>query len=216
MATTRKKVKVIGTETFINQQTGEICEMNVLNIEERDANFHKIWLGHVIQALDVIGNQKIKVLTFVLDNLNKENQLIMTQRKIAEKSEVSYATVAETIKALQDSNFLVKINSGAYQVNPDVLFKGSKNNRLNILLQYNNAVKEAAATKSQEEILEEEGQTTILQAINESTATTSEPQKETCKTCGAELVERTRHQDGKKFLGCPNWRDEDHKVRKHA
>ena len=46
MATTRKKVKVIGTETYIKQDTGEIAEMQVVKIEERDANFHKLWLGH--------------------------------------------------------------------------------------------------------------------------------------------------------------------------
>ena len=39
MATTRKKVKVIGTETYIKQDTGEIAEMQVVKIEERDANF---------------------------------------------------------------------------------------------------------------------------------------------------------------------------------
>ncbi|HDR8306450.1 TPA: replication/maintenance protein RepL, partial [Bacillus cereus] len=30
--------------------------MNVINVEERDANFHKLWLGHIIQSLDLIGN----------------------------------------------------------------------------------------------------------------------------------------------------------------
>ena len=44
MATTRKKVKVVGTETYINQKTGELQEMQVIDIEERDANFHKLWL----------------------------------------------------------------------------------------------------------------------------------------------------------------------------
>ena len=39
MATTRKKVKVVGTETYINQKTGELQEMQVIDIEERDANF---------------------------------------------------------------------------------------------------------------------------------------------------------------------------------
>ena len=48
MATTRKKVKVIGTETYIKQDTGEIAEMQVVKIEERDANFHKLWLGHIL------------------------------------------------------------------------------------------------------------------------------------------------------------------------
>lgn len=136
MSTTRKKVKVIGTENYINQSTGEINEMQVIDIEERDANFHKLWLGHILNTMDLIGNQKTKLAFWILDNLNSENQLIMTQRKIAEKSKISYPTVSRTMKALIDSNFLVQINGGAYQVNPDVLFKGGKNARMNVLLKY--------------------------------------------------------------------------------
>jgi transcriptional regulator with XRE-family HTH domain len=226
MAVTRKKLKVIGTKTYIDQQTGEICEMNVMNIEDRDANFHKIWLGHIIQALDMIGNQKIKVLNFLMENLNSENQLVMTQRKIAQKSGISYSTVAETMKALQEADFLVKINSGAYQINPDVLFKGGKSARLNVLLQYHSFGKEAAATTTKKagegptlEQLEEQGQQTIFdaqQAAEEITAASEEQAAavETCKICGAELVERTRRDDGKKFMGCPNWKDSAHNVAK--
>ena len=137
MATTRKKVKVIGTETYIKQDTGEIAEMQVVKIEERDANFHKLWLGHILQSIDLIGNQKLN-LRFDIGQPDSNNQLIMTQRKIAEKIGMSTKTVSTTIKALVESNFLNKINSGAYRVNPDVLFKGGKDNRLNVLLQYRN------------------------------------------------------------------------------
>ena len=57
----QEKVKVIGTETYIKQDTGEIAEMQVVKIEERDANFHKLWLGHILQSIDLIGNQKTKL-----------------------------------------------------------------------------------------------------------------------------------------------------------
>ena len=138
MATTRKKVKVIGTETYIKQDTGEIAEMQVVKIEERDANFHKLWLGHILQSIDLIGNQKTKLAFWLLDNLDSENKITMTYRQIADKSNMSYQTVYRTMNALIESNFLTKINSGAYRVNPDVLFKGGKDNRLNVLLQYRN------------------------------------------------------------------------------
>lgn len=137
MSTTRKKVKVIGTETYIKQDTGELAEMQVVKIEERDANFHKLWLGHILQSIDLIGNQKTKLAFWILDNLDSNNQLIKTQRVIAEETNMSTKTVSTTIKALIESNFLLKINSGAYRVNPDVLFKGGKENRLNVLFQYN-------------------------------------------------------------------------------
>ena len=60
----------------------------------------------------------------------------MTYRQIAKKSGISLDTVRVTMKALMDSNFIRKINNGAYCVNPDVLFKGTRTGRLNVLLQY--------------------------------------------------------------------------------
>ena len=136
MATTRKKVKVVGTETYINQKTGELQEMQVIDIEERDANFHKLWLGHILQSIDLIGNQKTRLAFWILDHLDSNNLLPMTQRQIANKSGISYQTVSRTLQALIDSNFLQRINQGAYRVNPDVLFKGGKTARMNVLLQY--------------------------------------------------------------------------------
>lgn len=134
--TTRKKTKVIGTKTFIDADTGELNEMHVISIEERDANFHKIWLGHIVQALDLIGNQKIKVVNYILTNLNSDNLFIKTQRDVAEELKISYRTVALTFKALQAADFMRQPKRGIYQINPNVIFKGGKEKRLNILLQY--------------------------------------------------------------------------------
>lgn len=152
--TTRKKVKVIGTETYIKQATGELKEMQLIDIEERDFNFHKVWLQHILNSIDLIGNQKTKLAFWIIEHLNKENQLTMTQRQIAQKSGISLDTVRLTMKALLDSNFLVKQNMGVYMVNPDVVFKGGKTDRLNILIQYHGVKMEGA------ENAENEGNTT--------------------------------------------------------
>src|SRR5699024_3445381 len=158
--TTRKKVKFLGTKEFIDASTGEKETMQVTNIEERDANINKIWLGQMLESLDMIGNQKInikerndkfkkiwignileslnmigkqkiRVEMFIMENINKENELIMTYRVIAEKTNTSLQTVSETMKALQESNLLSKIRNGYYRVNPDVIFKGGRNDRMN-------------------------------------------------------------------------------------
>lgn len=139
---TSKKVKIIGNQTYINRDTGEIEDFQVVNIEERDFNFHKVWLSHVINSLDLIGNQKTKLAFWILDNLDKENKLTMTYRQISEKSGISYQTVSRTMKSLLESNFLQQINQGAYRVNPNVIFKGSRNGRLNVLYQYNSEEQE--------------------------------------------------------------------------
>lgn len=143
---TRRKTKVIGHQKLFTSD-GEIVECQIVSIEEKDANFHKIWLGHIIESLDLIGNQKIRLASFILQNIDKENKLVMTQRKMAEKSGISAFTVNETMKALQESNFLTKINSGAYQVNPDIIFKGGIGSRMNVLLQYNQAKSEATTSQ---------------------------------------------------------------------
>src|SRR5699024_8460920 len=91
--TNRKKIKFIENKEFIDASTGEKETMQVTNIEERDANFHKIWLGHMLESLDMIGNQKIRVAMFIMENINKENELIMTYRVIAEKTNTSLQTV---------------------------------------------------------------------------------------------------------------------------
>ena len=137
MGKTTKKVKVIGTRKYINQDSGEIEDFQVVNIEERDFNFHKIWLNHIINSLDLIGNQKTRLAFWIVDNLDKENKLTMTYRQISEKSGISYQTVSRTMKSLIESNFLQQINQGAYRINPNIIFKGTRSGRLNVLYQYN-------------------------------------------------------------------------------
>lgn len=150
MAQTSKKVKVVGHAEYTNNSTGEIEDFQVVRMEDRDFNFHKIWLEHIINSLDLIGNQKTRLAFWILDNLDRENKLTMTYRQIAEKSGISLDTVRVTMKALIESNFLQRINQGAYRVNPDTVFKGSRNGRLNVLYQYNQ-VNQTAKSKGNDE-----------------------------------------------------------------
>lgn len=147
---TSKKVKVVGQVQYMNMTEGTVEDFQVMRIEDRDFNFHKVWLEHIISSLDLIGNQKTRLAFWIIDNLDKENKLTMTYRQIADKSGISLDTVRITMKSLMDSNFLERINQGAYRVNPDVVFKGGRTGRLNVLYQYNEAKAEAAATKEEE------------------------------------------------------------------
>src|SRR5699024_9307536 len=96
--------KFLGTKEFIDASTGEKETMQVTNIEERDANFHKIWLGHMLESLDMIGNQKIRVAMFIMENINKENELIMKYRVIAEKTNTSLQNDLEKKKTIKKNN----------------------------------------------------------------------------------------------------------------
>ncbi|WP_323086153.1 replication/maintenance protein RepL [Providencia alcalifaciens] len=137
MKTTKKKSKIVGKKTFLDQSTGELVDMNVVQMEDADFNFEKIWLGHILQALDCMGSKKIKVVTWLLDNKNSENTVIATQRDISEQCNVSLPIVTETLKILQAGDVLKMKQNGVYMLNPNVIFKGDKNKRLNILFTYN-------------------------------------------------------------------------------
>jgi len=144
---TRKKVKVIGKRVFVDPLTGVKEEMQVVRIEERDANFHKIWLQHVIMSLDIIGNVKMKFAFWLLEHMTADNLIAMTYEQMARRSGYSYETIKRTMPLLVESDFLIRINKGAYQVNPNVIFKGHTDHRMNVLLQYHQQADENAAQK---------------------------------------------------------------------
>lgn len=135
--TTTKKQIVIGKQQYINNSTGEVEEFNVINSYDTDFNFEKIWLSHILESLEVIGNQKIKVLNWILSNKTSDNLIIATQRAIAIGSGVSYPVVNQTLKALITSKALGKKQDGVYMLNPDFMFKGNGKKRMNLLLKFN-------------------------------------------------------------------------------
>ena len=139
---TGKKVKYVGTEEFVNVATGEVEEFQVTKIEDRDYNFTKVWMRNFITTLEIIGNQKTKFCYWIIDNINRENQLIGTQRQLAERSGLSLQTVNTTIGLLMDADFLRKTSASVYTVNPDIVFKGTRGSRLNVLNQYYAAPRE--------------------------------------------------------------------------
>lgn len=136
--TTSKKQKFVGVKQMLDPDTGELIPMQITQVEYKDFNFHKVWLEHFVHSLDEITNKKLKLAFWIIDNLDYENKLIMTLRAIAIKSGISYRTVVETMGALQKGNppFLKKIQSGAYVVNPNILWKGSHTNRMGMLFEY--------------------------------------------------------------------------------
>ena len=135
---TTKKQKFVGYKELIDPKTGEIYPMQVNVVEDRDFNFHKLWLKNFINSLDNITNQRLKLAFWIIDHLDRENKLIATQRKMAKDTGMSLNTVSVTMKALQEGNppFLMQMQSGVYKVNPNIIFKGSHNNRMGICYEY--------------------------------------------------------------------------------
>lgn len=132
---TSKMQKVVSERTVIGED-GKQKRVKSIRFVEQDFNFQKVWAQHLLQALDAIGNQKVKVLMWLVDNKNKENIVIATQQKIAEETECVRQTVATTMQLLVDAEAITLIQPGVYQLNPDLIFQGDSEDRASILLEY--------------------------------------------------------------------------------
>lgn len=137
--TVSSKITRVGKAEYINQKTGEVEQFNVIEEHDQDFNFQKIWLGHLLESLDVLGNAKIKVLNYLLANKNSDNQIIGTQRVIADNVGVSVPVVNETIKKLKEVNAIKQVSNGVLMLNPEIVFQGKHSKRMNILLKYTKA-----------------------------------------------------------------------------
>ena len=134
-----KRQKIIGKQNYINQETGEIIETVVIekNVEQ-DFNFHKVWIIDIMNIIGEMGNKKIKIIEYILDNMNKDNIVYFTYSKLEKDIRVSRPIIVNTIKSLIEKNFMKRIQTGVYQVNPNLVVKGSTGKRINLLIQYKN------------------------------------------------------------------------------
>ncbi len=134
--TTSRKTKILGTEKYINSTTGEVIDCQVMEVEERDANFQKFWLGHVLAAVDELSNAKMKILFYIFSNVDYSNNLLpKTIAEIVEETGISNKTIIETLKILQHYD-IIRRKTGIIFLNPNVLFKGGLNKRQAVLIKY--------------------------------------------------------------------------------
>ena len=140
---TKKPVKVIGTAKALleNPITGEkeAIDLQYMQIEQRDFNFNKIWIAHIIEALGMLGGAKIKAALWLLDHRDENNYVFVTAEKLAKECKISYVSAQLTLKALKNADFIKQpkgCRGGVYQISPNIIFKGSHKKRMSVLLDY--------------------------------------------------------------------------------
>lgn len=147
--TTSKKTKVVGYEQYISVKTGAVEDFQVISIEEKDANFRKIWLGHVVSAIEEISNAKMQVVFFLIQQATLDNIVTLTVEEICTKTGISKPTIISTLKTLEKHN-VIKRKTGVIIINPDVIFRGTHHHRMNVLIKYK-SVNEGKNTPNKEE-----------------------------------------------------------------
>jgi DNA-binding transcriptional ArsR family regulator len=131
--------KLLGSDVWINQRTGEIIEAQTLSKEvtgDVDIGFEKLWVGHILDAVQEVGNAKMQVLFWLIRNKDRNNMVRATLDDIAAKTGVSRRTVASLMTALRKANVVQLEYGGRWILNPAVVFKGGHSRRMNVLIRY--------------------------------------------------------------------------------
>lgn len=134
-----KKTLFRGQRTLVDQETGEVMHTEVVErvLGETDSGFHKVWLGHILELVQEVGNAKMAVLVWLLKNADTQNQIYAPLQDIAKETGVGLATVQRLMRALAKADVITRTGRyGPWRLNPEVVFAGTSQKRMNVLIRY--------------------------------------------------------------------------------
>lgn len=145
-----------GSRRLIDTDSGEIIETQVVEraFAAGDSGFHKIWLGHILELVQEVGNAKMQVLVWLLKQADGQNQILASMKEIAEGAGVGVATVERLMSSLVKANVIARPHRyGPWRLNPSVIFQGSHQQRMNVLIKYRS--ESSSETVNQKELIDQ-------------------------------------------------------------
>lgn len=103
---------------------GEPQDVNVLVKEVSRSGFMITYLADLVAMIDTIGNKKMRVIKYILSHMDSNNKLSETTEELANHCEVSRQTVHETLKLLENANFIAR-KTGTIMLSPKIAHKGN-------------------------------------------------------------------------------------------
>lgn len=103
---------------------GEIKEVDVVMKPVDRNGFMITYLATIVQMIDRLGNQKMKVVKYILQKMDKStNTLIRTVDEISKDTKISDKTVRETLKILESTNIISR-RPGVIMLSPKLVHRG--------------------------------------------------------------------------------------------
>ena len=94
------------------------------SITKCDRNgFEITYLAYLFDVFDQLGGQKYKVFKYIVEHKSTDNTLIITNRELAKKCDVSTKTITETLKLLKTKG-LIATRTGAIMLLPKIAHRG--------------------------------------------------------------------------------------------
>lgn len=128
----------IQVDSQLLQETGEIHTVGEpiiadASLTKCDRNgFEITYLAYLFDVFDQLGGQKYKVFKYIIEHKSIDNTLIITNRELADKCNVSLKTTQDCIRLLREKG-LIATRTGAIMVLPKIAHRG-KNGREQFLM----------------------------------------------------------------------------------
>lgn len=130
-----KKIKQYEYKDYTDMETGEIKKVVEITEEVTRQGFNITYANFLVKALDLIGGKKINVLTYIIENMNYENVLYISNRKLANECNVSLQTVSSTLKILRNNN-IISTETNLIIVNPKLIHQGNQDKEKYIMFKF--------------------------------------------------------------------------------
>ena len=115
-----------GIDQWVNTRTGEVITANQIVKKTSRNGFSITYLSAIINLIEVLGNKKMQVVKYILNNMDKTtNTLLTTTRELSEKSNVSRRLVIDTLKILENAQIITR-RTGAIMIHPNLIHKGNE------------------------------------------------------------------------------------------
>ena len=134
MSTISSDTKFLGNGKWVNQDTGEMIEVNEVVKRVPRSGFEITYLTYFMDLFDKLGGQKYQVFKYIIENRSRDNNtLVTTNKELSRLTKTSTKTVQDTINLLKEAG-LIERRMGAIMLNPKLVHRGS-NQKEKYLLQ---------------------------------------------------------------------------------
>ena len=109
---------------LVNKRTGETQSLITFADKAKKERWEKVYAKTLADLLEITGDEKTKVIAYMIRVKDYENRVIETVRSIAKKTGVSSKTVNRVFQILQEHNYIHRIRNGLWRFSPHVMVNG--------------------------------------------------------------------------------------------
>ena len=112
----------------INPDTGEVIgDLKCVDVVVKEiprTGFAITYLAAIVTMIENVGNKKMQVVKYILQNMDSNNKLSETVREIAKGASCSIQTVQETLSLLEKCGVIAR-KTGTVMLSPKLVHKGN-------------------------------------------------------------------------------------------